>query len=190
MLNRRFPSCHWHVNINLRVNKTNFHIEGFALGLALKQRRKATRKSPIRSSAHRWTGVVADSSANHACLIKRSGDAFTNTFPTLSILDFNGRWCFLYNLISLSSVHAVYARRRHGVDTLVIVTYCVFTARTACWAGLPVRASDLVITVHVTNTIRGTTCCKDNNTIEVWMPKFLLFNLILFYFSWMLSTPF
>ena len=26
------------------VNKTNFHMKGFALGLALKQRRKATRK--------------------------------------------------------------------------------------------------------------------------------------------------
>ena len=31
----------------LRVNKTNFHMKGFALGLALKQRRKATRNSPI-----------------------------------------------------------------------------------------------------------------------------------------------
>ena len=29
------------------MNKTNFHMKGFALGLALKQRRKATRKSPI-----------------------------------------------------------------------------------------------------------------------------------------------
>ena len=27
----------------------NFHMKGFALGLALKQRRKATRKSPIAS---------------------------------------------------------------------------------------------------------------------------------------------
>ena len=33
--------------IHLQVNKTNFHMKGFALGLALKQRRKATRKSPI-----------------------------------------------------------------------------------------------------------------------------------------------
>ena len=32
---------------NLHVNKTNFHMKGFALGLALKQRRKATRKSPV-----------------------------------------------------------------------------------------------------------------------------------------------
>ena len=31
----------------MRVNKTNFHMKGFALGLALKQRRKATRKSRI-----------------------------------------------------------------------------------------------------------------------------------------------
>ena len=32
------------MNQNLRVNKTNFHVKGFALGLTLKQRRKATRK--------------------------------------------------------------------------------------------------------------------------------------------------
>ena len=30
------------MNQNLRVNKTNFHVKGFALGLALKQRRNAT----------------------------------------------------------------------------------------------------------------------------------------------------
>ena len=35
------------MNQNLRVNKTNFHMKDFALGLALKQRRKATQKSPI-----------------------------------------------------------------------------------------------------------------------------------------------
>ena len=35
------------MNQHLHVNKTNFHMKGFALGLALKQRRKATRKSPI-----------------------------------------------------------------------------------------------------------------------------------------------
>ena len=33
----------------MHVNKTNFHMKGFALGLALKQRRNATRKSPIDS---------------------------------------------------------------------------------------------------------------------------------------------
>ena len=33
--------------VYLHVNKTNFHMKGFALGLTLKQRRKATRKSPI-----------------------------------------------------------------------------------------------------------------------------------------------
>ena len=32
--------------VHLHVNKTNFHMKGFALGLALKQRPKATRKSP------------------------------------------------------------------------------------------------------------------------------------------------
>ena len=34
------------MNQTLHVNKTNFHMKGFALGLALKQRRKSTRKSP------------------------------------------------------------------------------------------------------------------------------------------------
>ena len=34
------------MNQNVRVNKTNFHMKGFAPGLASKQRRKATRKSP------------------------------------------------------------------------------------------------------------------------------------------------
>ena len=66
--NRRFPSClsplfqseskceafhmeiyfiHMSMNQNFHVNKANFHMKGFALGLALKQRRNATRKSPI-----------------------------------------------------------------------------------------------------------------------------------------------
>ena len=67
-LNRRFPSClsplfqsesqceafhmeicfiHTQILVHLQATKTNFHIKGFALGLTLKQRRKATRKSPI-----------------------------------------------------------------------------------------------------------------------------------------------
>ena len=33
--------------VHLHVNKTNFHMKGIALGLALKQRRNATRKSTI-----------------------------------------------------------------------------------------------------------------------------------------------
>ena len=37
------------MNQNLHVNKTNFYMKGFAPGLTLKQRRKATRKSPIVS---------------------------------------------------------------------------------------------------------------------------------------------
>ena len=66
--NRRFPSCispllqseskceafhmeisfiHTQILVHLHVNKTDFHMKGFALGLALKQRRKTTRKSPI-----------------------------------------------------------------------------------------------------------------------------------------------
>ena len=33
--------------VHLHVNKTNFHMKGFTLRLAFKQRRKATWKSPI-----------------------------------------------------------------------------------------------------------------------------------------------
>ena len=43
------------MNQNLRVNKTNFHMKGFALGLALKQRRNATRKSPITLNCENQT---------------------------------------------------------------------------------------------------------------------------------------
>ena len=35
------------MNQTWRVNKTNYHTKGFARGLALKQRRNATQKSPI-----------------------------------------------------------------------------------------------------------------------------------------------
>ena len=38
---------HTQILVQLQVNKTSFHMKGFAPGLALKQRRKATRKSPI-----------------------------------------------------------------------------------------------------------------------------------------------
>ena len=38
---------HSQILVHLHVDKINFHMKGFALGLALKQRRKATRKSPI-----------------------------------------------------------------------------------------------------------------------------------------------
>ena len=37
---------HMQILVHLHVNKTNFHMKGFAPGLALKQRRKATQKSP------------------------------------------------------------------------------------------------------------------------------------------------
>ena len=36
--------------VHLHVNKTNFHMKGFAPEIALKQRRKATRKSPISTA--------------------------------------------------------------------------------------------------------------------------------------------
>ena len=38
---------HTQILVHLHVNKINFHMKGFAPGVALKQRRKATRKSPI-----------------------------------------------------------------------------------------------------------------------------------------------
>ena len=51
------------MNQNLHVNKTDFHMKGFALGLALKQRRNATRKSPIRKShpEHAYKGISQSS---------------------------------------------------------------------------------------------------------------------------------
>ena len=38
---------HMQILVHLHVNKTNFHMKVFALGLALKQRRKVTQESPI-----------------------------------------------------------------------------------------------------------------------------------------------
>ena len=38
---------HMQILVQLHVNKTNLHKKGFTPGLALKQRRKATWKSPI-----------------------------------------------------------------------------------------------------------------------------------------------
>ena len=43
----KISSIHTQILVHLHVNKTDFHIKDFALGLALKQRRKATRKSPV-----------------------------------------------------------------------------------------------------------------------------------------------
>ena len=68
---RRFPSCisplfeseskceavHMEISFihmqmtKICMNKTNFHMKCFALGLAFKQRRNATQKSPITFSA-------------------------------------------------------------------------------------------------------------------------------------------
>ena len=48
------------------MNKTNFNIKGFALGLALKQRRNATGKSPIlgrlMSSVWHFSAQITDTS--------------------------------------------------------------------------------------------------------------------------------
>ena len=43
-------NCKLWMNQNLYLNRTNFHMKGFALGLGLKQRRKATRELPISQS--------------------------------------------------------------------------------------------------------------------------------------------
>ena len=45
---------HMQILVHLHVNKTNFHTKGFSLGLALKQRRKVTRKSPIGSPSRKF----------------------------------------------------------------------------------------------------------------------------------------
>ena len=44
--------------VHLHVNKTNFHMKGFALGLALKLRRKVTRKSTIAAGTHAIADIV------------------------------------------------------------------------------------------------------------------------------------
>ena len=63
---------HTQILVHLHVNKTNFHMKGFALGLALKQRSKATRKLPIepggstnyRYLGKKWTNVLLIGSIN------------------------------------------------------------------------------------------------------------------------------
>ena len=53
---RSFLQFYSHVNHhNFRANQSNFHMKGFALGVALKQRRKATRKSRGDSTAKKKT---------------------------------------------------------------------------------------------------------------------------------------
>ena len=52
---------HTQILVHLHVNKTYFHMKGFAPGLALKQRRKPTRKSPIdllTDAISQWPHVV------------------------------------------------------------------------------------------------------------------------------------
>ena len=38
----------FYLQVHSKANQTHFHMKGFALGLALKQRQKATRKWPIQ----------------------------------------------------------------------------------------------------------------------------------------------
>ena len=88
-------TCKWP---NLHVNKTNFHKKGFALGLALKQRRNATRKSPITQSM--------DSS--HACcytaLSRKSKNKHVSrksTLSTLKIPDCIASWMPIFCIADL-----------------------------------------------------------------------------------------
>ena len=117
--NRRFPSClsplfqsesqceAFHMEIsfihiqNLRVNKTNFHMKGFAVGFALKQRRRlGSRKSPIY---HRtWEEISAPFGFNSSCLKSLNSIAF------------------LFSRISCSCFYVVYWP--HGFLLLFLIT--------------------------------------------------------------------
>ena len=65
---------HTQILVHLHVNKPNFHMKGFALGFALKQRRNATRKSPI--------AVICCSITKSAAKIELS---MQNKVPTLTL---------------------------------------------------------------------------------------------------------
>ena len=54
-------NIHTQILVHLYVNQTNFHMKGFALGLALKHMRNATRKSPIHVPQILWTVPPVDS---------------------------------------------------------------------------------------------------------------------------------
>ena len=47
VLVQKISFIHMQSFVNLHANKTNFHMKGFALGLALEPTQKATRKSPM-----------------------------------------------------------------------------------------------------------------------------------------------
>ena len=51
-----------------RVNKTNFHMKGFAPGLSLKKRRKATRKSPIQRHTRIPQGMLFSFASSPAAM--------------------------------------------------------------------------------------------------------------------------
>ena len=62
---------HMQILVHLHVNKTNFHTKGFALGLALKQRQKATRKSPTGCTVggtEECEGGLNDQQSINSCL--------------------------------------------------------------------------------------------------------------------------
>ena len=62
---------HMQIVVHLCVNKTNFPMKGFALGLPLKQRRKATQKLPAQIS-------TSQSNPNHFNLIFQVNEALSS----------------------------------------------------------------------------------------------------------------
>ena len=65
------------MNQDLRVNKPSFHLKGFALGLGLKQRRKATREWAIQEHfcgnvRHKKTSTSVDK--NTVCNLSAEGN--------------------------------------------------------------------------------------------------------------------
>ena len=56
---------HMQILVHLQVNKTNFHVKGFTLGLTLKQRQNETRKSPITSIIHGVKNYLLDFMVYH-----------------------------------------------------------------------------------------------------------------------------
>ena len=50
----RISFIHMQILVCIRVNKTNVHMKDFTLGLALKQRQKATEKSLILIILVEW----------------------------------------------------------------------------------------------------------------------------------------
>ena len=67
----------------MRVNKTNFQMKGFALGLALKQRQNVTWKSPIGSTqSHNVFSLTGTLPGKAVCHEMSQCRAICNIFGT------------------------------------------------------------------------------------------------------------